>query len=147
MNVRAILCDSDLCVGCGRCEMWCSTGRHGSIHPGGASIHVLRAEPTVDMAVSCHQCGACIAVCKPGALKRKGRTGAVTVDEELCKGCGECVAVCPWGAMRLTEANKAEKCELCGGDPLCVKHCPFTALRMADIDDLVRTQRLDSMLA
>jgi anaerobic carbon-monoxide dehydrogenase iron sulfur subunit len=148
MNVKAILCDTDLCTGCGRCELWCSLDRLGSLDPSAAAIHVMRSEPGLDQAVTCEQCGACVPVCTRRALRRNKETGAITVNAEKCGGCGECVAVCPWGAIRLDEETQvAEKCELCGGDPLCVKHCPHDALSLADIDAIVRHRRLEALQA
>jgi len=50
----------------------------------------------------CDQCGLCVPLCRPGAI-RLGRHG-LTVDPSACDGCGKCVAPCPVGALGMSRA-------------------------------------------
>ncbi len=51
---------------------------------------------------NCYQCGACTAVCSPGALHIRRPEMAVMFDVEKCTGCGLCVPLCPVRAMEVS---------------------------------------------
>jgi Fe-S-cluster-containing hydrogenase component 2 len=54
----------------------------------------------------CRDCGVCVAVCPPGAIRRNGLGGKhyeYAVDENLCIGCGFCAGACPCGVWNLEE--------------------------------------------
>jgi ferredoxin len=50
----------------------------------------------------CFQCGACTAVCTPGALYIKRPEMEVIFDAEKCTGCSLCVSLCPVRAMEVS---------------------------------------------
>ena len=50
----------------------------------------------------CFQCGACTAVCTPGALYIKRPEMEVIFDPEKCTGCSLCVSLCPVRAMEVS---------------------------------------------
>lgn len=50
----------------------------------------------------CIHCGACTAVCGPGALSIDRRTWLVTFDPQRCVACELCVSACPVKVMRVT---------------------------------------------
>lgn len=43
----------------------------------------------------CVNCGACTAVCKPGALRLDPKTLELVFDKDACVFCGACVKACP----------------------------------------------------
>jgi ferredoxin len=46
---------------------------------------------------ACRDCGVCVAVCPPGAIRRNelgGKHYEYAVDENLCIGCGFCAGAC-----------------------------------------------------
>lgn len=47
----------------------------------------------LDSPSRCHGCGACVAVCPAGAIRRVD--GVYRTDRRACSACGACVAVCP----------------------------------------------------
>lgn len=47
----------------------------------------------------CVECGACVAVCRSGALSLDTTTWALVHSPRRCTGCGDCVAACPVGAI------------------------------------------------
>jgi dissimilatory sulfite reductase (desulfoviridin) alpha/beta subunit len=53
--------------------------------------------PMVSDAV-CNQCGACVEVCREGAISLKGH--APLVDPARCLFCGQCIPVCPTGTLQ-----------------------------------------------
>lgn len=95
----------------------------------------------------CSGDGACVSVCKTGALyiNEKGRAQA---DPEKCTGCGACTKVCPKGLIRLTgrEFSIYTACvsrdpggqtrKLCGNGciacGICVKNCPAGAIAVEE---------------
>lgn len=101
--------NSELCLDCGRCRKVCPkdllvpvpqprqvfiacTSRSGLKKNGTYCEH------------SCLGCGRCRKACPAGALVRVGATGALKVDQELCKDYGEtcgrvCAEVCPRGLL------------------------------------------------
>lgn len=54
----------------------------------------------------CLGCGACLAYCRFGAVKRNGKAGGdaqFTIDPISCEGCGVCVRLCPVKAIDFPE--------------------------------------------
>ena len=74
---------------------------------GGAS------EALID-AVSCTACGACVSVCRFGAIEPVVVDDAVVyrVDPWACEGCGACSHICPVGAAKMRPKRAGEAC--CG---------------------------------
>lgn len=56
----------------------------------------------------CTACGACVAACPHGALKKE--EGAIVFSRELCKVCGACVAACPGEVIAVVGQ------EMCAGE-------------------------------
>lgn len=130
------------CTGCHRCEMWCSLSKENVINPGKARVHVLRREPSLDVALVCLQCGICMNACQSNAIQRNKKSGAVVISMDDCIGCGKCVMACPNGMITIDSVKrKALKCDLCGGDPECVKHCRGHALIFEDVNKVARQRR------
>ena len=65
-----------------------------AVHPAASDI-VLEEEVCVD-------CGACTAVCKPGALTLDPETKELVFDKDKCVYCEACVIACPRRAITLT---------------------------------------------
>jgi len=67
----------------------------------------------------CSDCGACVQICRPGALTRARLQEAAvySLDARRCNGCGECAGVCAEFALTLEQA--AEQ-----GGPLEVVRLP-----------------------
>ncbi|HDP69643.1 MAG TPA: 4Fe-4S dicluster domain-containing protein [Actinobacteria bacterium] len=49
----------------------------------------------------CIDCGACTAVCRPGALYLNPKTFELEFDKDKCILCGLCVKVCPLGLIEV----------------------------------------------
>ncbi len=116
-----ILLRQTRCDMCGQCVTACAESHQGIplMALGGGAVQV------------CRQCGIarCVEACPEGALSRDGRTGAVLVDESLCRGCGACAESCSFGGIALKgDPPRALVCDLCGGRPRCVEACPQKAL-------------------
>lgn len=147
--------NSDLCIGCGRCELACSLANDEAAQPAAAAIHSgrdlqfgangpqlnyrygsgLMGSGQIEPAV-CRQCRAplCANVCPNQAILPNKKTGARTVDAKKCDSCGSCIAACPWQAItQHPESGLAVKCITCGS---CVEACPTGALNITSWTDL-----------
>ncbi len=51
----------------------------------------------------CTHCGACTAVCRPGALHIERPSMKVLFNSKVCTACGLCKKACPFGAMTETD--------------------------------------------
>lgn len=51
----------------------------------------------------CIGCGACISVCKVGAIKLIN--GRAHIDNSKCVKCGACVSICPMQAISAKDEN------------------------------------------
>ena len=51
----------------------------------------------------CTSCGACLNVCRFGAISRNEKTGGPLFDPILCEGCGVCKIVCEYDAIELLD--------------------------------------------
>lgn len=97
----------------------------------------------LECAVGCLGLGACVAVCRPGAI-RINDFAVAEVDADKCVGCGQCVKHCPRGiiGMVLREntvmprcantdgaAVAKEVCDVgCVACRICEKNCPSGAV-------------------
>lgn len=48
--------------------------------------------------VACNQCGACVEVCREGAISLTGQSPVV--NPAKCLSCGQCIPVCPTGTLQ-----------------------------------------------
>lgn len=84
----------------------------------------------------CSQCGACVEVCREGAISL--REAGVAVDVSKCLHCGQCLNVCPTGTLR--EAARGYRIQVggkLGRHPRLAMelpgiHGPTEALRIVD---------------
>jgi len=147
--------NSDLCIGCGRCELACSMANANAVQPAAAAIHMdrnlqfgqngpklnyrygegLMGNGQIEPAI-CRQCRAplCANVCPQQAILPDKETGTRTVNAEKCDGCGICITACPWQAItQHPESGLAIKCITCGS---CIEACPTGALAITGWTDL-----------
>ncbi len=141
--------DPELCSGCRRCEVACSSGHFkGMIGRLFSRVQVVKVEEIgADVPVICQQCREryCVDVCPVQAL-RIGDRGEVLVDMETCTGCGQCEKACPIGAIRLVDQHPLV-CDLCGDSPRCVDACTMGALSFEpETSDVVLLTEVDSDL-
>ncbi len=66
---------------------------NGCSRPQIADFGLLGAEKPAISEANCSGCGACVVVCKEGAITLDGE--AVRIDESRCLLCGQCIGVCP----------------------------------------------------
>ncbi len=142
-----ITADSDVCIGCGICRVWCkvehspSKNVNKAFKAGAAdtqSCVELEECGARSFAAACRHCDEplCVYGCVTGAMTKDPETGAVSVVASKCIGCWTCILMCPNGAVRKDTRgqNVALKCDLCKdrGFPSCVEHCPNDALVLED---------------
>ena len=145
--MKKILAHEETCIGCGLCEVYCTTAHSKSKdivkafkieHPKPMSRVKLVQEKPVSFAVQCRHCSdpPCVFACLSGAMQIDAETGRVTHDDEKCIGCLTCVMVCPYGAIRIDPDRQkvVTKCDLCQGldTPACVANCPNEALTLEE---------------
>lgn len=125
--------DSDLCSGCGICEIICSLSHDGECKPSAARLHISRnIFDGYSEIVTCIQCKdfPCADACPVNAFIEDQKTGIMVIDESLCTGCQSCLEACPFHVIRYNALERvAFKCDLCGGMPRCVQFCPMGALK------------------
>ncbi len=141
-----IVCDTDLCAGCGDCELACSIVKHGAFNPSLSRIRTVRIEPIVMSAVACRNCSEppCVLSCPRNALTQDPEKGIILVDDELCDGCAWCIEACEFGAILLnTDAKKVEICDLCPDydEPQCIVYCEKNALSLSEPDVVAQKTR------
>lgn len=145
-----LVCESNICGGCKKCEIVCSLHKEGVISPALARITVKRDifDSYLFEAMPCLQCDGpeCLMVCPvPGALYVDEATGARVIDESKCTGCKLCMKACPAtpkGIRYNAEKKVCFKCDLCGGNPQCVKFCPTGALTFAKAKEAKRNVKI-----
>ncbi len=135
-----VACNSAICHGCGICELVCSLAHDGACGPSLSRISVLRSPLQGEFnQETCRQCNhpECYYSCPVGAIQADSKTGARTIEKNLCIGCGTCAKVCPFnGKNHVVKHNPSTgryvKCDLCaplGTNPQCVAACPWGALK------------------
>ncbi len=135
-----VVCDENLCTGCGTCELMCSL-----YHEGVTGREFSRAEVVEHHFIDriefyiCKQClyPSCYFACplRNTALCVDENTGARYINEDECTGCGECIDACPLDPKRIKLNDQKEvafKCDLCmdrADGPICVEYCNHGALK------------------
>jgi len=54
---------------------------------------------------ACTECGACVEICREGAIVLEEGAGAPSIDIEKCLCCSQCIRVCPAEALQGSEAG------------------------------------------
>ena len=136
---NAVLVDTALCTGCGRCETACAGGSRTPVPPGRTTRVATPRRSSRAASRQCMRCSepACAAACASGALFVEP-SGAVAYRSMDCTGCGSCVTACRSGARRSPggggEAAREDRCSACalrhgaGQAPACVTACASGAL-------------------
>lgn len=132
MNKQLII-NSELCTGCGSCEMACAIKKTGQCLPGIARIRVWREETRgMFIPMTCSQCfdPPCVQACLMNVIYRDNDNGVTLRKLDQCIGCRTCEVFCPFEGCRYDYLNDVVvSCDLCGEEPECVKYCPSGALK------------------
>ena len=147
MQEGLLVVNKDLCIGCVRCEVICSTVNDGAASTHNARLKVTRNLMTnrngVGMYVdlesgwscypdTCRQCNPapCMQRCPFNAISMVN--GISVVDPARCNSCGLCLPACPWQMISMnTVTGKATKCINCCE---CVRFCPTGVLKIVPWD-------------
>lgn len=137
----------DLCVGCGMCEMACSSGHFGEMNRELSRIRIYRYLIPIPKSVQnvCAQCSSrereCQKACplNPPAISYDDQKFHVVVDAARCASSGchqECRQGCPAQVPHPSPNGKSViMCDLCEEQgerhPRCVGVCPYYALEFA----------------
>ncbi len=155
MKRKALLIDTNLCVGCEACVWACKEG-HGlsDDSPGkrnDKTYTTVKEYNDVYVRELCLNCEdpTCVAVCPVGAFTKQ-ETGAVLWDEKKCLGCRYCMQACPfhiptyeWGSLN----PEVVKCDFChdltskGESTRCSSSCPTGATLFGDRDAILAEAR------
>jgi anaerobic carbon-monoxide dehydrogenase iron sulfur subunit len=140
--VKRIIAKQEHCIGCGLCEVYCTTQHSKSKDiikaynrekPRPISRVRLEMNKPISFAIQCRHCedAPCAEGCLTGAMHKDQKTGLVSHTAEKCMGCWTCVMVCPYGAIKIDkEGHIIAKCDQCTEleIPACVANCPNGAL-------------------
>jgi len=160
---RALLADTDLCIGCFACEVACK--QEHNLPVGVRWMEIVQEGPTevngrlvmAFIPTHCMHCGKppCKEACPTNAIYQRS-DGVVLIDQEKCIGCGACIEACPFGAPQyMEEKNIVQKCDLCVERtdqellPACVQHCPTGALIFGTpnlLADKIRNRQTEKMV-
>ena len=143
-----LVVNKDLCSGCVRCEVVCTTVNDGAVSTHNARLKVTRnlminangvgmyanlEEGWTCFPDTCRQCQSptyCIDACPYDAIINDD--GIIKIIPEMCEECELCIPACPWAMITMnTVTGKATKCDNCGE---CVRFCPTGALKFVPWD-------------
>jgi anaerobic carbon-monoxide dehydrogenase iron sulfur subunit len=165
--MKKMIVDYKKCLACKACETACAVEHHPSRNLFGAlgdtktqiNVRVLGVEHEA-FPHSCRHCDPadCLAACLSGAITRDQESGAILLNQDLCKPCARCAKVCPFDVIAFKETHRsrhgrklAYKCDLCndrikaGGEPACVEACQSGALVYGDFDGIRSDQTASGM--
>ena len=163
-NMKGILTDVTLCIGCERCVEGCTQVNKlpdelpkkrlylGDGLSGRRLTTILRIPGTREtVRKHCLHClePACAAACLVGAFTKRP-DGPVVYDASKCIGCRYCMLACPFNIPRyewesllpyVRKCKMNEECRVEGGMPVCVSACPTGATIFGNRDDLIKEAR------
>ncbi|MGI5920135.1 MAG: 4Fe-4S dicluster domain-containing protein [Syntrophomonadaceae bacterium] len=147
---KQLIINSELCTGCGACEMACAINKTGQCAPGMARINVWREETRgMFVPLTCMQCvnPPCVEACLMNIIYKHVASGITLRHLDQCIGCRTCQIVCPFEGCRYDYQNDVVvNCDLCGGQPECVKYCPTGALSYNNVELTVDANRFDRVV-
>jgi Fe-S-cluster-containing dehydrogenase component len=147
MHEGILVVNKDVCLGCVRCEAFCTLLNDGAVSSHNARLKVTRnlmsnkngvgmyadlQKGWVCFPDTCRQCNPapCMQRCPFNAIYSVN--GVTKVDEAKCTACRLCIPACPWQMINInTISGKAAKCNNCGE---CVKRCITGALKFVPWD-------------
>ena len=154
---KMIVTDRARCSGCQRCEMMCTLKNDGRVCQNIARVRVWdnyywgKSADTGEGSFGdgnpgacqftvehCKQCETplCMNYCPVHAIYCDEKSGARTVDPDICIGCGMCTQACPWNMPRVdAETGVSTKCISCGR---CAEQCPNGAIQFIDWQDIAQ---------
>lgn len=148
LGAALVMARWDLCIGCGACEIACSTFHYGVINRELSRIRIYRYLTPVPKSVQnvCCQCSAeereCQKACplNPPAIYYDDKEYHMKVNTDTCLGssCAQCQEACPAHVPLFypSEHDYPLVCDLCYQDgarkPQCVEICPFYALEFME---------------
>lgn len=163
-NMKGILTDVTLCIGCERCIEACvrvnklpdelpkprvTVGDGLSSRRLTTILHVPGSRYTVRK--QCMHClePACAAACLVGAFKKRP-DGPVTYAGVKCIGCRYCMLACPFNVPRyewdkllpyVRKCKMNEECRVESGLPACVDACPTQSTIFGNREELIKEAR------
>ncbi len=146
MERKYITCDSELCTGCGICELICSATKHGVFQPELSRIRTVRIDRMKAISIACRFCEdtPCITACPREALWMDEENNVIRLEKVRCTGCGWCIEACDFGAISMDHSTKSVViCDLCEGldQPKCVAICPKDALKISTLEIKAQSAR------
>ncbi|HVO38239.1 MAG TPA: (Fe-S)-binding protein [Spirochaetia bacterium] len=73
-------------------------------------------------------------------------SGALALDQTLCRGCRRCIFACPTAALRVRGRSPALRSELCIGCAACMEACPDDVFGIPDKGEVLGPVPADSIL-
>jgi anaerobic carbon-monoxide dehydrogenase iron sulfur subunit len=145
--MKRIVAKQEHCMGCGLCEVACTTQHSKSKDtlkaynresPRPLSRVRLEMSKPVSFAIQCRHCedAPCAQACLTGAMQKDIEAGLVVHNKDKCMGCWTCIMVCPYGAIKIDkEGHVIAKCDQCTelDIPACVATCPNGALECQEV--------------
>lgn len=148
--MKYIEIDTDICIGCGLCQVFCVTAHSQSKNiikafnrerPRQQPRNRIERHSDVSFSIQCRNCNepSCVYACLTGAMTIDAESGQVIHAANKCIGCWTCIMVCPYGAIvRDIDRHLISKCDLCAEYeiPACVANCPNEAIKLISVQNV-----------
>lgn len=130
---RLIICKSNLCPGCGFCEIECELNEAGIKKKPQTVIRIPLLKELSEQDKRRIMLKD-LTLCPQHAIDFDENGDIVTLDNK-CNGCGHCINQLECGAFEdVSEDFYVYLCHMCKGKtPQCVSLCPHNALKVVDI--------------
>ncbi len=166
VEMKGILIDTTLCIGCQSCEYACAEANNLAEPEDYPEAGITRTLTTDQLTVvncfdtsqgeifvkkQCFHCNqpACAAACLTKAMNKKDE-GPVVWTEDKCMGCRYCMVSCPFEIPKFeyhSPVPHIQKCTMCwsrqqeGELPACVENCPNEAILFGTRRELLAEAR------
>ncbi len=123
--------NSDKCIGCRLCELFCSFKHKNTFSRNANHIRIVTNQYHATYEIQlCDHCESkeCLAICSDQAITYNAAEDRVQIERDNCTLCMNCSDLKCNGVIFRDHNEAPFICDLCDNQPICAEVCPTEAI-------------------